>query len=106
MANRRFEMYEYRQVLVRMRQGDSDRGIRRAGLMGRDKAKEVRAIALEQGWLDRSRPLPEDRELAEVFGSPQRPSTPSTVEPYRDEVITWHRQGLQGTTMAPIRRTA
>ena len=31
MANRRIEMYVYRQVLVRMRQGDSDRGIRRAG---------------------------------------------------------------------------
>ena len=54
MANRRLEMYEYRQVLVRIRQGDSDRGIRRAGLMGRCKAKEVRAIAQEQGWLDRS----------------------------------------------------
>ena len=61
MSNRRFEMYEYRQVLVQMRQGVSDRGIRRAGLMGRDKAKEVRAIALEQGWLDRSLPPPGKR---------------------------------------------
>jgi transposase len=99
MANRRLEMYEYRQVLVRMRQGDSDRGIRRAGLMGRDKAKEVRAIALEQGWLNRSLPLPEDAQLAEVFGSAQRPSTPSTVEPYREQVVSWHRQGLQATTI-------
>jgi hypothetical protein len=31
MANRRFEMYEYRQVLVRMRSGDSDRQIARRG---------------------------------------------------------------------------
>lgn len=92
-------MYEYRQVLVRMRQGDSDRGIGRAGLMGRDKAKEVRAIAREQGWLDRSRPLPEDHELSEVFGSSQRPSTPSTLEPFRDQVTTWYREGLQGTTI-------
>jgi hypothetical protein len=37
MANRRFELFEYRQVLVRMRQGDSDRDIARAGLMGRKK---------------------------------------------------------------------
>lgn len=99
MANRRFEMYEYRQVLVRMRQGDSDRGIRRAGLMGRDKAKEVRAVASAQGWLDRSLALPEDAELAEIFGSAQRPSTPSTVEPYREQVETWWRQGLQRTTI-------
>ena len=42
MSNRRFEMYEYRQVLVRMRQGDSDRQIAKARLMGRNKADELR----------------------------------------------------------------
>ena len=35
MANQRFEMYHYRQVLVRMRQGESDRQIAATGLMGR-----------------------------------------------------------------------
>ena len=54
-------MYEYRQVLVRMRQGDSDRAIARSKLMGRDKAGEVRALAEAQGWLDRERPLPRGR---------------------------------------------
>ena len=29
MANRRFEMYQYRQVLTRMRLGESDRAIAR-----------------------------------------------------------------------------
>ncbi len=37
MANRRFEMYEYRQVLARMRLGESDRAIARSGLIGRQK---------------------------------------------------------------------
>ena len=32
MAKRRFEMYHYRQALVRMRLGDSDRQIAKAGL--------------------------------------------------------------------------
>jgi len=32
MANRRFELFEYGQVPVRMRQGDSDRDIARGGL--------------------------------------------------------------------------
>ena len=41
MANRRFEMYKYRQALVRMRQGDSDRRIRRAGLMGGQRQLDV-----------------------------------------------------------------
>jgi hypothetical protein len=29
VANRRFDMYQYRQILVRMRRGDSDRDIAR-----------------------------------------------------------------------------
>ena len=44
MSNRRFEMFEYRAVLVRMRQGDSDRSIARSGLMGRTKARKFRAL--------------------------------------------------------------
>ncbi len=30
MTNRKFELFEYRQVLVRMRQGDSDLDVARA----------------------------------------------------------------------------
>ncbi len=30
-------MFQYRQVLLRLRQGDSDRDIARSGLMGRTK---------------------------------------------------------------------
>ena len=37
MANRRIEMYEYRQVIHRMRQGQSDRAIAKTRLMGRTK---------------------------------------------------------------------
>lgn len=99
MANRRFEMYEIRQVLVRMRQGDSDRAIARDGLMGRDKAREVRAVAEAEGWLERAHPLPEDAVLASVFGGTQRASTTSLVEPYGEEVTAWHRQGVDGTTI-------
>ncbi len=99
MANRRFEAYEYRQVLVRMRQGQSDRAISRARLMGRDKAQQVRVIALAHGWLDSERILPDDAELAEVLARAPAPSTPSSLEPYRDQVAAWHREGIQGTTI-------
>ncbi len=45
---RRFEMYQYRQVLVRLRQGDSDRDIDRAGLMGRKKLTSSTPAVLGQ----------------------------------------------------------
>jgi len=38
VARSRFEMFQFRQILVRLRQGDTDREIARSGLMGRRKA--------------------------------------------------------------------
>ena len=58
MNNRRFEMYQYRHALARMRQGDSDRDIARSKLMGRKKIAAVRGAAQRHGWLDPGAPLP------------------------------------------------
>ncbi|WP_225032055.1 DDE-type integrase/transposase/recombinase [Paraburkholderia sp. XV] len=101
MSNRRFEVFEYRQVLARMRQGDSDRDIAGAHLMGRGKLKTVRQVALAHGWLDPGRPLPDDAELAGIFGrDPKVPrSRISTLEPFRDLVRGWFDADVQGTTI-------
>ena len=45
MANRKFEMYDYRQILLRMRLGETDRALSKAGLMGRRNLGEVRRLA-------------------------------------------------------------
>ena len=79
MSNRRFEMFELRNILVRMRQGDSDRSLARAGLIGRDKARELRQMVSEAGWLDPARPLPDNAQLGQVLMPPtavaQRPAS-------------------------------
>ena len=49
MANRTFEMHENRNIIVRMRLGDSDRAIARTGLAGRPKAKLIRQRAIANG---------------------------------------------------------
>ncbi len=46
MANRRFEMHEIRQILVRMRMGESNRAIARTGLIGRKKVGIIRKLAI------------------------------------------------------------
>lgn len=98
MGNRRFEMYQYRQVLLRLRQGDSDRDIARSRLMGRRKVKGVRAVAEREGWL--SGPPPDDAVLAAAFSRPARASTcVSTLEPLRGMIEAWFAQGIQGTTI-------
>jgi len=101
MTKRRFEMYHYRQVLVRMRQGDSDRDIARCKTMGRKKIAQVRQIAQERGWLAPDAELPDDHALAAIFVRKEAlpASCVSTLEPWRELVTRWHAAGIQGTTI-------
>lgn len=93
-------MHEYRQILVRMRLGESDRELAKAGLIGRRKAGELRAVAAEQGWLNASGPLPEDAQLAQALSRPrEKPPVASSIEPYREQVKAWHEQAIAGTTI-------
>ena len=100
MANRRFEMFEYRQVLRRMRLGDTDRAIARAGLMGRRKAAVLRRQAEEAGWLSPETALPDDTELGQLLGRRRaKASSVSLAEPHRERITAWWQQGIQGTTI-------
>ncbi len=93
-------MHQYRQVIVRMRLGDTDRGIADSGLMGRRKAAEVRRQARHHGWLDLAQCLPDDDTLAQTFlSSTAGLQTPSQVLPYRAEVEQWRKDGIRGTAI-------
>lgn len=100
MANRRIEMYQYRQVIHRMRQGQSDRAIAKTKLMGRVKLAVVRSIAQEKGWLAKQ-PLPEDQHLAHVFaeGKSANPTQQSLSQPHEQQIKAWVDQGVQATTI-------
>jgi transposase len=100
MARRRFEMHHYRQALLRMRQGESDREIAAARLMGRPKSAQWRALAIARGWLDVQQPLPDDEAIAAALGEPRRASTTiSTLEAHRGVLSAWVEQGVSGTAI-------
>ena len=93
-------MHQYRAVLVRLRQGDSDRDIARTRLMGRTKVARFRALAARQGWFEADAALPEDAAIAAVLGTAKRArSTVSTVEPYREIVERWAAQAISGVAI-------
>lgn len=97
MGRRSFEMYQYRQMIVRLRAGDSVRELARAKWMGRDKLAAFRLLALAQGWLAADSPLPEDEQIFAALGEGQRASsTISSVEPHREVVLRWLNAGVQG----------
>ncbi len=81
-------MFQYRQVLVRLRAGDTKREIARSGLMGRDKAGALRALALSRGWLDAAAVLPDDEAIAAALKPARRAAfTVSSVEPFREVML-------------------
>lgn len=92
-------MYEYRQVIHRMRMGESDRAIARSKLMGRLKCAQVRAAAEENGWL-KDAPLPEDHALIEIF----KHNAPNTTHdsyclPHEEQIKKWFDAGINGTAI-------
>jgi hypothetical protein len=93
MARRRFEMHHYRQALVRMRQGDSDREIAAARIMGRPKAARLRELA-HHGWLDVAAPCPRTRHSRRA-GPPAASTTVSTLEAHRERIQGLGRAGRQ-----------
>lgn len=100
MGKRRFEMYEYRQIIVRLRLGESIRGLAEARLASRKKIRIVRKIAIQQKWLDTKHDLPDDDELAKFFKQPLvSPVTQSSVLPYKKQVEEWCQQGVQASTI-------
>ena len=92
-------MHEIRHVIARMRLGESDRDIARAGAMGRPKAAQLRALASEQGWLDLSQTLPPNDVLESLLQLPRstQPSQ-SLAKPFADQICTWADEGIQITT--------
>jgi transposase len=93
-------MHHYRQALVRMRQGDSDRDIAQARLMGRRKAAQWRELAQVLGWLNKEVPLPDDEALAAALQPPKRASTTiSSLQQHQAKVASWVEQNVAGTTI-------
>ncbi len=90
-------MFQYRQVLVRLRAGDSEREIARLRLMGRDKLASFRALAARHGWLDAAAALPDEATIAAALGEVRRARTTiSSVEPHRAVVEQWLAAGVGG----------
>jgi len=95
-------MYEYRQVIHRMRMGESDRAIGRTALMGRIKCGRLRGIARQHGWLDRTVPLPDDAELAAVLAKEPHDDNPmhqSLSLAYEPQIRQWVKDKICMTTI-------
>lgn len=100
MGRRRIEMFKYREVIARLRAGDTDREIGRLGLLGRANVAPLRSLAQAQGWLQADVLLPDEAQIAVLIAQRKRSaSTVSHAEPWRELLTGWASQGIHATVM-------
>src|SRR5512136_187967 len=96
MTDRRLKTMDIQALLRRMQAGEKDRPIARALHVDRKTVAKYRAWATEQHLLDG--PLPDlatlHARLAASFGNDNPPQNQSSLEAYRDEMVTLLKQGL------------
>ena len=97
-------MYDIRQIIQRLRSGETNRGVARAQRIGRNTVANVRDIAAKLNWLDAASPMPDDTTITMQYKSHGRnaiknPRNISTVEAFREEILAWHMQGVQAVSM-------
>jgi transposase len=93
-------MYEVKQIILRLRLGESVREVARSQRVGRNTVAGIRDLAREQGWLDPLVAMPDDAAVAQFLKSTRpAPRQISSVDAYRTELLEWHAQGINATTM-------
>jgi len=89
-----------RDLIYRLRAGESQRQIARDLKICRLTVHKYKAWAEKQGYLDLAQPLPELAALVAALGAgPQPPQMISTAEPYRETVERLLAQGVEMTAI-------
>jgi transposase len=89
-------MLDYQEILAQMRQFVSARNIQEKGLASRNTVKKIAEVVGPLGWLDPSNPMPSGEEIAALLAKePPVPVRESSVEPYREKIEEWVKQGCQ-----------
>ena len=96
----RLHMNYLRDLIYRLRQGESERRVAKDLRISRTTVRRYRELAQQQGFLLPNSLLPDDAVLSEALGpGPQPPRTPSTLEPYAEVVQALLAQGVEMTAM-------
>jgi hypothetical protein len=98
-------LFEDRQVLVHMQQGDSDRDIALPADGPQEAHRcEARCPGVRLGWLDLAQPLPEDPVIAREFGRTPRLRVDDGLPKTSNSITNDEFSGLTTGSQAICRR--
>ena len=93
---KRKHMNHIQDILRRLRLGEGERRIARDMNISRGTVRKYHEIAKQNKYLETPGALPSDNTLKEVLGpGVQTPRQVSTVEPYRENIQEWLKQGVE-----------
>jgi transposase len=97
MSGRRVNVLDIREILRRVRLGESDRAIAKALRTARKTVKKYRMWGEQMGLLEGD--LPPNKELQALLQATMpevpAPQTQSTVAPYQELILSWRKRGLE-----------
>ena len=96
----RIHMNYIKDILYRLRSGQSERAIARDLGISRPTVHKYKIMAEEERFLEKTQELPDLEHLATVLGPmPQPPKSPSTLEAYGGVVERMLEQGIEMVAM-------
>jgi transposase len=97
---KRKHMNHIQDIIRRLQLGESERRIARDMQISRATVRKYHKIAKEKGYLESPDAQASDGELREALGpGVQAPRQASTVEPYREAIQDWLKQGVEMTAI-------
>ena len=97
---KRKHMNHIQDIIRRLQLGEGERRIARDMNISRGTVRKYHEIAKQENYLEKSGDLPSDSILREVMGpGVQAPRQVSTVEPYREKIQEWLKQGVEMTAI-------
>ena len=92
----RVHMNHIRDLLHRLRAGESERRIARDMQLSRQTVRKYHELAQSEGYLEKGSPLPDDKTLQKALGpGTQPPRNISSVEPFGETVKELRKQGVE-----------
>jgi len=96
----RIHMNHLRDLIHRLRAGESERRIARDMRISRPTVHKYHELARQQGYLEKGTEVPDDETLQEVLGpGPKPPKIASSLEEYGEVVKTLHKQKVEITAI-------
>lgn len=96
---KRKKMFEIREVIHRLRNGQSNRCIEREVGIDRSIVKKIKELSLAHHWLNPESIMPTDIEISKIWNFKSKNKRNHFLDLHRDQLEQWRKEGLSATVI-------